>query len=263
MPEPTQTSLNPNPILECSPPLILPPFWNGLFSTIEIDFPWQYDDCGFKGWQDVKKYRIHPHYPKMPPTNVNLSFPELARVADPAGAHGWFWVTKDFLPHLFPLLSAHGWIFKQIFTWVKLNRSGQTSYGMGYWCRNACEFLVFAILPNKDKKKSTQLPMLPARTSTPNFFVAPDTANEDPEDSESITEPESGSGSDSCSGSVLFAPKSNHSAKPDLAYEIMSSLSPAPRLSIFQRTKRPGWKCWGWEMEGSIPIPQTSLAPVE
>ena len=235
----TDWNLAHSAALEESPPLILPETYTGLFQTIEIDFPWQYGDCGFKGWQDVKAYRIHPSYPKMPLKNVDLSFPELSRVADPSGAHGWFWVTKDFLPHIFPLLSKHGWKYKQIFTWIKTNKQNKPAYGMGYWARNAAEFIIFAVLPGI---KNPNPPMLSARTSTSNIFEAqsPEGIIEETLEETILNK-----------NSSFYAPKSHHSAKPDLAYELISSLSPAPRLSIFQRAKRQGFRCWGWEMDGA------------
>lgn len=225
---------------EISPPLILPDEYSTLFATIEADFPWQYNDCGYKGWQDVKAYRIHPSYPKMPLENVDLSFPELSRVADPLGCHGWFWVTKDFLPYIFPLLAKHGWHFKQIFTWIKTNKQNQPSYGMGYWGRNACEFLIFAIRLNQFRKSAPQIPFNKIRTTTPNTIFAED-IYQDLCMEELFTNDH---------GHHLMLPKSYHSAKPDKAYELMAALSPGPRLSIFQRAPREGWKCFGWEMNG-------------
>lgn len=44
------------------------------------------------------------------------------------------------------------------------------------------------------------------------------------------------------------APAGKHSAKPDGAYRIIETLTPGPYADIFARTHRPGWTCWGDEL---------------
>ena len=41
------------------------------------------------------------------------------------------------------------------------------------------------------------------------------------------------------------ARKSRHSAKPPEFYRIVEAVSPAPRLEMFARQRRPGWCAWG------------------
>lgn len=43
------------------------------------------------------------------------------------------------------------------------------------------------------------------------------------------------------------ASRTGHSAKPDRFYEIVESVSPAPRLEMFARRRRIGWDVWGNE----------------
>jgi N6-adenosine-specific RNA methylase IME4 len=50
-------------------------------------------------------------------------------------------------------------------------------------------------------------------------------------------------------------PRRRHSAKPDEFFEIVEQVSPAPRLEMFARRKRPGWDVWGDEAPGSIELP--------
>lgn len=232
------------PILN-SPPLILPSHYTDAFTTIEIDFPWRYDDVGCNGWRGSSYYRIVPKYPMMSLANIDASFPEINRASNPDGAHGWFWVTKDFLPYIFPMLSKYGWTYKQLFTWVKTTKAGNPKYGMGYWCRNACEYLVFAVKKSEDKK-SNWLNMLPARTTQPNQFMADEIAG-DPAIPLPINFDSSLPAAD-----LILAPTPYHSAKPDEAYEIIKKLSPGPRLSIFQRAPREGFECFGFDMPGSV-----------
>jgi N6-adenosine-specific RNA methylase IME4 len=124
-------------------------------------------------------------------------------------AHLWLWTTKDWLEDSFALLRAWGWTFKQIVTWVKTTKAGKPTYGMGHWMRNGCEYMLFAV--NEPKNN---FPL--ARTTTPNH---------------------------------LHAPRGGHSAKPEAAYDMIRANSPEPRLSIFQRSAREGFECWGNEME--------------
>ena len=52
------------------------------------------------------------------------------------------------------------------------------------------------------------------------------------------------------------APKTGHSRKPDLFYEMVERVSPEPRLELFARRRRYGWDVWGNE----APTEQASQA---
>lgn len=45
--------------------------------------------------------------------------------------------------------------------------------------------------------------------------------------------------------SVIVAPKGEHSAKPELVYEIIEKMYPSPYLELFARKKRANWESWG------------------
>jgi N6-adenosine-specific RNA methylase IME4 len=49
--------------------------------------------------------------------------------------------------------------------------------------------------------------------------------------------------------SVFFAPRGQHSAKPDEARRIIESAVAGPRLELFAREARPGWTAWGDQVE--------------
>lgn len=44
---------------------------------------------------------------------------------------------------------------------------------------------------------------------------------------------------------VFFAPRTRHSEKPDVFYEIVESCSWPPYIDLFARRERPGWDVWG------------------
>lgn len=49
-------------------------------------------------------------------------------------------------------------------------------------------------------------------------------------------------------GSVLHAPRGQHSKKPDAFMDIVERRSSGPYLEIFARRTRPGWTSWGNEI---------------
>jgi N6-adenosine-specific RNA methylase IME4 len=50
----------------------------------------------------------------------------------------------------------------------------------------------------------------------------------------------------------LFAPKQDHSHKPEEQYAVIERCSPGPYLELFARRKRPGWHVWGNEVVSDI-----------
>lgn len=49
--------------------------------------------------------------------------------------------------------------------------------------------------------------------------------------------------------SVFLHPMTPHSQKPETLQDIAEKLSPGPRLELFARRRRPGWQCWGDQLE--------------
>lgn len=49
--------------------------------------------------------------------------------------------------------------------------------------------------------------------------------------------------------SVFEAPVGRHSEKPDAFYELAEQLYPGPHVELFARRRRPGWTCYGDELE--------------
>jgi N6-adenosine-specific RNA methylase IME4 len=49
--------------------------------------------------------------------------------------------------------------------------------------------------------------------------------------------------------SYRVEPRQDHSRKPDCFFEMIEATSPPPRAELFSRKRRPGWHCWGHEIE--------------
>lgn len=55
--------------------------------------------------------------------------------------------------------------------------------------------------------------------------------------------------------SVIFAPRGKHSEKPEIFYWMIERLVPGPRAELFARRHRPGWSCFGDEIDGPVNQP--------
>ena len=65
--------------------------------------------------------------------------------------------------------------------------------------------------------------------------------------------------------SLLYAPRQEHSHKPEEQFAIIERLSDGPYLELFARRRQPGWDAWGNEVPGGsdliiagFPVPQYS-----
>ena len=52
----------------------------------------------------------------------------------------------------------------------------------------------------------------------------------------------------------LFAPKQDHSHKPEEQYAVIERCSPGPYLELFARRQRPGWQVWGNEIASDVEL---------
>jgi N6-adenosine-specific RNA methylase IME4 len=50
----------------------------------------------------------------------------------------------------------------------------------------------------------------------------------------------------------LYAPKQDHSHKPEEQYAVIERCSPGPYLELFARRKRVGWQAWGNEVTSDV-----------
>lgn len=150
------------------------------------------------------------HYPTLTVEQI-AAFP----VEDYAGKDCflYLWTTKDFRVDAQRLFTVFGFDFKTEFIWVKQIQEPEseedTRMGMGHYNRLCHEILLVGL-----KKGSSMKPKNGSREK-----------------------------------SVFFAPITGHSAKPDVAYEIIERNCDPPYLEIFARRNRENWTSWGNEVE--------------
>jgi len=53
---------------------------------------------------------------------------------------------------------------------------------------------------------------------------------------------------------ILFAPRREHSRKPEEIFQRIEQLSEGPFIELFARRKREGWDCWGNQVESDIDL---------
>lgn len=99
----------------------------GIYSTVVIDPPWQYDNRGTRG-------AANDHYPTM-------TLDEIAALPIPAAdeAHLYLWTTNAFLRDAFGLVDEWGFDYKATLVWIK------PQMGMGNYFRISHELVLFGV----------------------------------------------------------------------------------------------------------------------
>jgi len=65
-------------------------------------------------------------------------------------------------------------------------------------------------------------------------------------------------------GSRWFTwPRRKHSEKPHEFQTLIEAVNPGPRLELFARRNRPGWTCWGNEVNQDAPAENQGAEPVQ
>jgi len=121
-------------------------------------------------------------------------------------AHLYLWVPNALLPDGLRVMQAWGFEYKSNLVWHKIRKDGgPDGRGVGFYFRNVTELVLFGVRG----RHARTLP--PARRQV--NFVA--------------------------------TQKREHSRKPDELYPLIEACSPAPRIELFARGTRAGWKAWG------------------
>jgi len=89
----------------------------------------------------------------------------------------------------------------------------KTQIGLGYWLRGQTEHVLLGVVGNPRAK-----------------MIGPHGAT--------------GMGY----STVIMAPRRKHSQKPEAFYDMLDAISEPPRLEMFARRLRLGWKAWGTEV---------------
>lgn len=211
------------------------PYADQSFSCIEADPPWQYRDRGYNGYATVQNYRIHTPYDTMSVSELISMADEVKRVSAPS-CHCWMWATKDFRTDAEAIMTAWGFVYKNEIPWVK------TTNGLSRGQKGLKQFTVEELATAERVMAAMGIPGKPCYGT--GYYLRPQHeillfgTNDRSFRPLNATK----------DAAMVFAPKKGHSAKPGAAYDLIRRNSPGPRLSLFQRTPREGFECWGNEM---------------
>lgn len=154
------------------------------------------------------------HYPLMKTKDI-LKLP-IEKISND-NAHLYLWVTNNFLPDGLKVMEAWGFRYITVITWVK-DRQGLGQYYRGQ--TEQCLFGVKGMLPYRIKNGKRQQ----------GLTVIDETPR------------------------ALFAPRKDHSQKPEEMRWMIEKVSHAPRIELFARKKTQDWDVWGNEVESDIKI---------
>jgi N6-adenosine-specific RNA methylase IME4 len=142
-------------------------------------------------------------------------------------AHAYCWVTDNFLLDGLSLLEQLGFHYKRTFVWVKV----KNKLLAGLVCRllDILGPLCLQIGLGQYARGAHEILLFGTRGRA----MVPPPERRPP--------------------SVIFAPRTEHSRKPDESYELVEKVSPGPYLELFARRLRPGWQSWGNEIPEAMP----------
>ena len=121
-------------------------------------------------------------------------------------AHLYLWTPNALLPEALSVMAAWGFAYKSNLIWHKVRKDGGSDgRGVGFYFRNVTEMVLFGV-------RGPNARTLEAGRRQVN---------------------------------LIATRKREHSRKPDEQYGVIEACSPGPRLELFARGERRGWKCWG------------------
>jgi len=121
-------------------------------------------------------------------------------------SHLYLWVPNALLKDGLTVMEEWGFEYKSNLIWHKIRKDGGSDgRGVGFYFRNVTEMILFGV---KGKNART---LQQGRSQV----------------------------------NLLATRKREHSRKPDEQYEIIEGCSWGPRVELFSRGERKGWKCWG------------------
>ena len=202
------------------------------YNVIAMDPPWM-ERGGGKSVRGAQR-----HYPLLPTKEMPRAIIGSGKFHPAKSCHMYMWVTNNFLEDGLWLMKALGFTYITNVTWVKV--VGE---------KTANKKLMKAI---EENGSPSDIAASMVATGIGQYFRGAHelllVGEHDPHDI--ILFGRQGSGPEVRTEvknlpGVLFAPKREHSRKPDLAYELFEARSKGPKLEMFARHTRPGWDSFG------------------
>lgn len=185
----------------------------GHWRCILADPPWSFKVRGPKG----EGRSARKHYPTMPLEEIK-ALPVAALAA--RDAHLFLWVTGPNLRQGFEVLEAWGFDYSALgFVWVKQNKSVRTDQLRAHASIDSEFFFGMG----HTTRQNAELVLL-GRRGKPK------------RNARNVRQ-------------LIVAPLREHSRKPDEAHARIEAYCDGPRLELFGREARPGWRVWGNEAD--------------
>lgn len=150
------------------------------------------------------------HYPLMKTAEI-IELKDFVNELADDNCHLYLWVTNNFLKDGLAVVDAWGFRYVTMITWVK------DSIGLGQYFRGITEHCLFSVkgrLPYKLTQTGKSLDSIKRAQGQ----------------------------------TVIFAPKTKHSEKPEELRQMAELVSYPPRIELFAREQTPGWDAWGMEV---------------
>ncbi len=201
-----------------------PPFPAGQFGVIYADPPWKYKMYSEKG----EGRSPDRHYPCMTHEELLAMRDQILFAAAPNSVL-IMWtsfsagnINGEIVDHLLNAMELmRAWGFQRVTAgpWIKRERTGNATMGMGKSFRQSAELFIVG------KHGSPRIKNHSTRSA-----VFTGDVPEHPEDIQSI---------------IVDSLVRDHSQKPDEMIPLIEALFDGPYLELFARTQRPGWTVWG------------------
>ena len=141
-------------------------------------------------------------------TGIAIASLQVPQLAHPK-AQLWIWAGSRGLGDAQLLLQQWSFNYRALFVWDKSGRkNGKWRIGTGRHMRGQCEFLLWGGRPGAQMVRPSDCPSQLQEWPVPR----------------------------------------RHSEKPGEAYQLIRSMSAAPRVDLFARQRRPGFQSWGNEL---------------
>jgi N6-adenosine-specific RNA methylase IME4 len=199
---------------------------DGGFRVIVADPPWSFDN-------KVTRASADSHYPTMSPAEI--IYMPVREIAAP-NAHLALWTTDAHKETAFHVMQAWGFNYKCEAVWVKTNDLETRVYVVDGAIKIG-HFLTEKYLKDTNDA-STGLLDVSLQIGLGNYFrhvhetVLFGTRGKAPARLKNVP-------------SVFFAPRQEHSQKPEILQTFLEHMGDPPGLELFANRQRSGWVCWG------------------